>query len=80
MATDFRIVDVNSNLLEQAMVLGETHALRAYDAVQLAAVEMVHNIRLNNSLPAVVLISSDIDLNAAAASIGITVDDPNMHP
>lgn len=88
MATDFRqdlnneyfIIDVTDALLTAAMDLAETHGLRAYDAVQLAAVHSVDETRNQLGLSPVTLISADLDLNTAATAIGIPVDDPNTHP
>jgi len=61
------------------MDLAEKHALRGYDAVQLAAALEVHNERVAFGLPAPTLISSDLALNEAATAQGLTVDDPNLH-
>jgi uncharacterized protein len=61
------------------MGLAETHALRAYDAVQLAAAVEV-NAQCAALGVALTLISADAALNAAAMAEGLTVDDPNSHP
>jgi uncharacterized protein len=61
------------------MELAETHSLRGYDAVQLAAALMVHNMRQALGLPALELVSADRDLNDAATTEGLTVDNPNTH-
>lgn len=75
----YRVVEVNSTVLSQAMQLAETHALRGYDAVQLSAALVVHNMRETLGLPAFVLVSADRDLNTAATTDGLTVNDPNQH-
>ena len=54
--------------------------MRAYDAVQLAAALEVNVDRASSGLSAVTLISADAALNAAAATEGLAVDDPNSHP
>lgn len=77
--SDYRIVEISETLISQAMDLAEKHALRGYDAVQLAAALEVHNERLSFGLPALTLISSDLALNDAATAEGLTVDDPNLH-
>jgi len=69
------IVEVSATLVEQAAALARTHALRGYDAVQLAAAIEVHA-----HAPSLTLLSADIDLNAAAVAEGLLVDDPNSHP
>ena len=79
-ANDYRISEVTPALVRQAMALAETHALRGYDAVQLAAALELNTRRLNFGLPAVTLVSADVALNAAAIAEGLTVEDPNSHP
>jgi hypothetical protein len=61
------------------MGLAETHALRGYDAVQCAAVLVVHTYRQALQMPGLTLVSADDALNAAAAAEGLLVDDPNTH-
>ena len=73
-------VEITPALLAEAMTLANTHDLRAYDAVQLAAALEVNRQRQPMGLPPVTLISADQELNAAASAEGIAVDDPNTHP
>jgi uncharacterized protein len=73
-------VDVTPALLDNAMRLANTHALRAYDAVQLAAALEVSRIYQTGGLDPIILVSSDQALNAAATAEGLTVADPNAHP
>jgi hypothetical protein len=61
------------------MTLAETHALRGYDAVQLAAAIEVHARGMSLGLPVLTLVSADGDLNMAATIEGLTVEDPNIH-
>ena len=76
----YTVIGVTPALLEQARRLGRTHALRAYDAVQLAvALEAGRYHRHKGSAP-VILISADQALNAAAIAEGLTAEDPNLHP
>jgi predicted nucleic acid-binding protein len=74
-ARQYRIVEVSAGLVAQAATLARRHALRGYDAVQLAAVLEIH--AADSSLT---LLSADADLNAAALAEGLMVDDPNSHP
>ena len=53
-----------------------THELRAYDAVQLAAAVSLNRL----SGGGIVLVSADQALNAAAVAEGLTVGDPTIHP
>ena len=62
------------------MRLGNTHALRAYDAVQLAVALEVNRIYQAAGSSPVTLVSADRDLNDAATAEGLTVENPNLHP
>jgi uncharacterized protein len=79
-ATQYRIVAITSALVDQAMALAETHALRGYDAVQPSAASLLNARRLARGLPALTFVSSDAELNAAAALEGLIVEDPSAHP
>ena len=71
----YRIVELSISLLQQASHLADTHALRAYDAVQLAAA-----IEIHRQIQSLTIVSADSDLNSAASAEGILVDNPNLHP
>jgi predicted nucleic acid-binding protein len=75
----FAVVDIPPSVIERATDLAEKHALRGYDAVQLAAALAVHSMSQSHLLP-YILISADAELNAAAAAEGLLVEDPNQHP
>jgi predicted nucleic acid-binding protein len=80
LAGRYTVIGVTPALLEHARRLGRTHALRAYDAVQLAvALEANRYHRQKGSSP-VTLISADQALNDAATAEGLAVDDPRTHP
>jgi uncharacterized protein len=79
-ANQYQIVEVTHGLLNRAMTLAETHALRGYDAVQLAAALEVNAHYIGRGEPPVTLVSADVELNTAAAAEGLAVDDPNAHP
>jgi uncharacterized protein len=70
-------VEVSPKLVVAAMRLARTHALRSYDAVQLAAALEVNHARAGAS--ALTLISADDALNSAAVAEGLDVDNPNHH-
>lgn len=78
-ASMYRIVEITSSLLSDAMRLAETRAVRGYDAVQLAAALRVTAECTALGLSAT-LVSADADLNEAAVAEGLAVDDPNTHP
>lgn len=74
---EYQKVEISSeDVIESAMSLAETHNLRGYDAVQLAAA-----LRLKNpgGLNDLIFVSADINLNAAASSEGLVTDNPNDH-
>jgi predicted nucleic acid-binding protein len=80
LAAEYGIIEITPALLSQAMTLAETHALRAYDAVQLAATLDLQASRTAIGLPPITLLSADRDLNLAATASGVLVEDPNLHP
>ncbi len=73
-------IEMTDVLIDTAARLAEKHALRAYDAVQLAAALEIHAERQKVGAPLITLISADIDLNAAASNENLLVDNPNLHP
>jgi predicted nucleic acid-binding protein len=79
LAARYTVIEVTPDLVDDAMRLGDAHALRAYDAVQLAVALEVNRSRQPDGSGPVTLVSADRDLNATAAE-GLTVDDPNPHP
>ena len=55
------------------------HGLRAYDAVQLAAALDTGRIISQVESAQLILVSADLDLNAAATAESLKVEDPNNH-
>ncbi len=78
--SDYQVVEVTEALLNDAMTLAEKYGLRGYDAVQLAAGSQVNTLCIGSRLPPITFVSADNDLNAAAMSEGLAVDNPNAHP
>ena len=74
-AQDYRVLEINIPLVQRASYLADTHMLRAYDAMQLAAA-----LEVLRQAPTLVLVSADAELNAAATAEGLPVEDPNTHP
>jgi predicted nucleic acid-binding protein len=74
-ARQYLIVEVSATLVGYAASLARTHALRGYDAVQLAAALEIHS-----QAPSLTLLSADAGLNTAATAEGLSVEDPNSHP
>ena len=77
-AHQYRIVEITSALIERAMTLAESHALRGYDAVQLAAALEVQAYGRIVGMQALCVVSADIALNEAAEAEGLAVEDPNI--
>lgn len=75
MLHEYRIVDITVPLVAKATQLADFHALRAYDAVQLATALEIHALA-----PTLTLISADGELNTAATAEGLAIDNPNAHP
>ena len=79
LARQYVVIDLLPKVLTQAAGLAEAHALRGYDAVQLAAAFALQAARQAAGISAITFISADQELNAAATQEGLTVDDPNQH-
>ncbi|HZW32348.1 MAG TPA: type II toxin-antitoxin system VapC family toxin [Isosphaeraceae bacterium] len=80
LASRYAVVEITPALFNDAMRLANRHALRAYDAVQLAAALEIRQQRRQHGFGPVTLISADQALNDAATVEGMAVDDPNAHP
>jgi predicted nucleic acid-binding protein len=79
LAARYTVIAITPALLDEAMRLANTHALRAYDAVQLAAALELRQQRQLTGLGPPTMISADQALNDAATAEGLTVDNPNSH-
>lgn len=71
----YLILEMTPDLLADAMSRANRHALRAYDAVQLAAALALDHLNEGG----VLLVSADRELNEAAKSEGLVVEDPVHH-
>lgn len=76
---DLRVFDLTPDVITAAARLAERHALRGYDAVQLAVALEINRARTAQQLPSLILISSDAELNAASQIERLLADDPNLH-
>lgn len=73
----FIFVEVTDLIIYRAMRLTRKHALRGYDAVQLAAaLEFQHNLGQET----ITFVCADDELNRAAAEEGLNVLNPNQLP
>ena len=80
LAGRYTVIEITPGLFDESMRLANRHALRAYDAVQLAASLEIDRKERDAGFAPVTLISADQVLNDAARAEGLTVDDPNLHP
>jgi len=80
LAARYIVIEVTPDLLDEAMRLGNAHALRAYDAVQLAVALEVNRSHQADGFGPGTLITADQALNDAATAEGLTVEDPRSHP
>jgi predicted nucleic acid-binding protein len=75
----YRIIETKLDIIHMAMFMAEKHALRGYDAVQLA-VAYVLNFEPQVLHSPLTLISADNELNIAARKENLLVENPNDHP
>ena len=80
LANNYFTVEITAALLSRAVSLATKHALRGYDAVQLAAALEANDERIANELPPLTVVSADVELNAAAQAEGLKVENPNNYP
>jgi uncharacterized protein len=78
--SEYQVVEVTAALVRRAMRLAAAHGMRGYDAVHLAASLEVNEALVASASAPLVLISADVELNAAAVAEGLAVEDPNAHP
>ncbi len=76
---DYQIVEIIEGIINSAMSLAEARGLRGYDAVQLAAGCAVNALCITSGMPPVIFVSADSELNVAAASKGLSVENPNSY-
>ena len=76
--SSYQIVEVATPLVDLAMTLIEQHDLRGYDGVQLAGAVSLHQIRQSLALPPLTFVCADKQLNKAAASEGLQIENPNL--
>jgi predicted nucleic acid-binding protein len=75
----YQIVEITDELVDTAMALVERHALRGYDAVQLAAALELPGTRASLSLSPIHFVCADDRLNEAAEGEGLVTENPNQH-
>ena len=80
LSSRYEIIEVTESLVDAAMRLAETRALRGYDSVQLAAALELQSVRTAFALPPLTFVCADHRLNTVASAEGLLVENPNDHP
>ncbi len=73
----FSIVEVTQNLVSEAVRVARLYHLRGYDAIQLASAVQVSSTWRDAGMESLVFMSADSDLNAAALSEELLIQNPN---
>ena len=76
----FYAADLTDAIINESIRLAEKYALRGYDAVQLATALISNRKRLKDSLTPLIFVSADKELNNAAKTEGLTIENPNNYP
>jgi hypothetical protein len=79
-AVAFRVLTLDSTILDAAIRLIGVHPIRAYDAIQLATALRLGTEYDTAGLPPPVFVCADQPLNRATAAEGLVVEDPTAHP
>ena len=80
LTNQYSVVEINQILAESAGQLVNQYPLRAYDAVQLAAVLRIQPAFAMATSTPLVFLNADDRLLAIAQTAGLLTDNPNNHP
>ena len=75
----YQVVDLDQSLADLAGQLVRTHALRAYDAVQMASALRIQPSFAGATYTSLSFVTADDRLLVAAQVEGLQVDNPNRH-
>jgi hypothetical protein len=78
--TDYQVIEITEGIISSGMALAETQGLRGYDAVQLAAGYAINELCVDNGLSPIIFVCADEELNLAAISEGLLIENPNHYP
>lgn len=79
-SSEYQVASLTSAMVSRASVLAEVHALRGYDAIQLATALEVNKVAQGSGLPTITFVSADNELNKIALKEGFLIENPNNHP
>lgn len=77
---EYVVVSLIGKIIESAVDLIYNYPLRSYDAVQLASGLDAHQRSMVAYKLPVVFVSSDHRLLSIASTVGLPIEDPNVHP
>lgn len=80
LVAEYLLTDISFAIVTSAMSLANKHALRGYDAVQLAVALKTNQENISFGLSPITFVSADNDLNNAALATGLAVENPNNYP
>lgn len=72
-------LDITTDVVAAAALIATKHAVRGYDAVQLAAALAANHNLTENGYNPLTFVSADGDLNSTAIAEGLGVVNPNDH-
>ncbi len=76
----YQKVTITNDIVAAAMTYADKYELRGYDAVQLACAMALHAELSKMSTTPLIFVSADGDLNKAAKSEGLSVENPENYP
>lgn len=71
----YTAIALDDGVVNEALRLVRSHRLRGCDALQLATA-----LRIGRRIPGLLFVAADDELNRAAQSEGLAVENPNWHP
>lgn len=76
----FSLFAITRAIIDLAVALTKRHALRGYDAVQLATALVANGDLIARGEIPLLLVTADQELLTAGQAEGLVVEDPNSHP
>ena len=77
--TEYQIIEISDRVINSAINIAESYALRGYDSVQLASGFELNTLCITNGLTGINFVSVDNNLNTAALGKGLMIENPNNH-
>lgn len=78
-SNQYRLIEVNTIMIDLAIELTKRYALRAYDVVQLSAALIINRALLARGLASLTFVSADDRLCSAGLAEGLSVENPNLY-